>query len=101
MKLEFPKIFVLLFKDVRKTLNKELSLKIELIKQHETDKISKEGTVVNKMRAQFTIMLLGGIQSKFNESIEEDEEEQEDESSSKKQMDLGSESPYARSDTNQ
>jgi Ion channel len=74
MKLEFPKIFADLFKGIRKTLNTELGKKIAIIKEHEETKISKKG-MSNKMRSRFAIMLLGGIQQKLNESIEEEEEE--------------------------
>lgn len=41
MKLEFPKIFASLFKNVRSRLHKELALKIEIIKKHEETKVEK------------------------------------------------------------
>lgn len=86
MKLEFPKIFLQLFKGVRKQLNTELDLKIEVIKLHEESKLhADEGKGTNKLRAKFNIMLLGGLQKRLNQSDEEEGAEgQEGDDSAKK-----------------
>lgn len=60
MKLEFPKVFAHLFQDVRKKLNRELGMKIDMIREYEQDMIEKQSTK-NALRSKFKINLLGGI----------------------------------------
>jgi hypothetical protein len=67
MKLEFPKVFAELFQNARKRLNKELSLKLDMIRSCEEAKI-KKGIAKNKIKSQFTIKLLNGLTKKFNET---------------------------------
>lgn len=73
MKLEFPKVFADLFLNVRKRMNKELSLKLEMIRECEAAKVEL-GVSKNKFKSQFTIKLLAGLTRKFNESGSESSE---------------------------
>jgi hypothetical protein len=78
MKLEFPKIFGNLFFEAKKVFNEELSLKIDTIREHEVNKVSKK-TASNKVKSGITIKLLGGIQQAIRDMpISEEDDEDED-----------------------
>ena len=75
MKLEFPKIFAELFKNVRKRLHKELALKIEVIKAHEQSKMAKPG-YKHSLRSKLKINILQGLALRIANTPVEDDEEQ-------------------------